>query len=657
MPLFDEVVPALREALIQREYTCLTPVQNAMLEPELKDRDLLVSAQTGSGKTVAFGLAMASTLLGEKEKIDPTTAPVALVITPTRELALQVKAELLWLYKGTGAAISSCVGGMDMRTERSALSRGTHIVVGTPGRLKDHLERGSLKLQDIKAVVLDEADEMLDMGFRDDLEFILQTMPKSRRTLMLSATVPKPIVTLAKNYQNKAVRVSTKEEDKQHVDIDYKAYNVSAKTREDAIVNVLRYYDAKNALIFCGTRAAVNEMTGKFASRGFSVVALSGELSQKERTYALQALRNGSARVCVATDVAARGLDLPNLELVIHADIPKNSQILLHRSGRTGRAGRKGTTVLMVPGNARRRTEILFKHANVTAAWGAPPSVSEILKRDDQRIVQAPELVEPIAEDEIELVKTLVDCHGEQKIAAAFVRLFRAGRLASMKLKDVPSADSSNDRGKRSGSNHAFTQGVWFVLSAGRKDHIEARWLLPMLCKVGRLQHGDVGKIIINEKDTHVEFSKKAAELFLKAISPELLLEQDIAVKKLPDSFQPRGSRERRSRSGNSFDKKGYIAKRNRGEDAPFETKNKRAAGDNKDRKKTNLASAAEGRKKVVKLSSYQPDPSKKPDHKFDGKGQSETRGKGMKPLRGRAGGKTASTFEKRKRSIKKKIS
>ena len=654
MPLFDEVVPALREALIQREYTYLTPVQNSVLEFDLKDRDLLVSAQTGSGKTVAFGLAMASTLLGEKEKFDSTPAPLALVVAPTRELALQVKAELLWLYKDTGAVISSCVGGMDMRTERMALSRSVHIVVGTPGRLKDHLERGSLKLQDIKAVVLDEADEMLDMGFRDDLEFILQTMPKSRRTLMFSATVPKPIVALAKSYQNKAVRVSTKEEDKQHVDIDYKAYNVSAKNREDAIVNVLRYYDAKNALIFCGTRAAVNEMTSKFSNRGFSVVALSGELSQKERTYALQALRSGSARVCVATDVAARGLDLPNLELVIHADLPKNSQSLLHRSGRTGRAGRKGTTALMVPGNARRRTEILFKNANVAAIWGSPPSVSEILKRDDQKIVEAPEFIEPVVENETELVKALIERHGEEKIAAAFVRLFRSARLASMALKDVPSADSSPDREKRTGSKHAFTQGVWFVLSAGRTDNIEARWLLPMLCKAGGLGHGDVGKIVINENDTHVEFSKKAADLFLKATSPELLLEQDISVKKMPDSFQPRDNRERRSRSGNSADKNGYTAKRNQGGDAPFERKKKRAAGDHKERRKAKPASGEEDRKKVVELSSYQPNSIKKPDQKFDIKERSETKSGG---LRGRSEGKPMSTFEKRKRSIKKKTS
>ena len=184
-------------------------------------------------------------ILGEKETFEQSGPPVAIVIAPTRELALQVKMELSWLYKLTKASIVSCVGGMDMRTEQRALRGNAHIVVGTPGRLKDHIERGSLNLENIKGLVLDEADEMLDMGFRDDLEFILETTPAERRTLMFSATVPKPIVSLAKRYQRDAVRISTKGEGKQHADIDYFAYSVTAKNRESAIANVLRYYDAK----------------------------------------------------------------------------------------------------------------------------------------------------------------------------------------------------------------------------------------------------------------------------------------------------------------------------------------------------------------------------------------------------------------------------
>ena len=229
---------------------------------------------------------------------------------------------------------------MDMRTERRRLDQGAHIVIGTPGRLRDHIQRSSLVTIDIRAVVLDEADEMLDLGFREDLEFILAETPEDRRTLLFSATVPRGIASLAEKYQSNATRISTKEEKKQHSDIEYRALTVATSDRENAIVNVLRYYEARNAIIFCATRATVNHITARFKNRGFSVVALSGELTQNERTHALQAMRDGRARVCIATDVAARGIDLPNLELVVHADLPTNGETLLHRSGRTGRAGR-----------------------------------------------------------------------------------------------------------------------------------------------------------------------------------------------------------------------------------------------------------------------------------------------------------------------------
>ena len=200
MTEFEGVLFTLAQALNKRGYTTLTPVQQAIIAPKLKDADTLVSAQTGSGKTVAFGMAIAPTLLGDNEQFSQTPSPLALVVAPTRELALQVKRELEWLYEMTGAAFASCVGGMDMREERRALQRGAHIVVGTPGRLRDHIERGSFNTTRLKAVVLDEADEMLDLGFRDDLEHILDSSPKDRRTLMFSATVPRSIETLAKRY-------------------------------------------------------------------------------------------------------------------------------------------------------------------------------------------------------------------------------------------------------------------------------------------------------------------------------------------------------------------------------------------------------------------------------------------------------------------------
>src|SRR6478736_2209708 len=204
---FPELPALLAEAIATRGYATPTAVQAAVLQPEAAGRDLIVSAQTGSGKTVAFGLAMAGDLLGVAGGVEPSSHPLALVIAPTRELALQVSRELVWLYGAAGARIATCVGGMDASKERRNLAHGAQIVVGTPGRLRDHLERGALDLSGLKAVVLDEADEMLDMGFREDLEEILDATPEERRTLLFSATMPPAIANLAKRYQRQALRI------------------------------------------------------------------------------------------------------------------------------------------------------------------------------------------------------------------------------------------------------------------------------------------------------------------------------------------------------------------------------------------------------------------------------------------------------------------
>lgn len=537
----DGIAPALGQALSKRGYTALTPVQEAVLAPELKDSDVLVSAQTGSGKTVAFGMAFAHTLLGDAERFGQTDAPLALVVAPTRELALQVKRELDWLYEMTGAIVASCVGGMDMRSERRALSRGAHIVVGTPGRLRDHIERHSLDMTGLRAVVLDEADEMLDLGFREDLEFILAAAPTERRTMMFSATVPRSIATLAKRYQRDAVRITTAAEQKQHLDIEYRALVVAGSDRENAIINVLRYFEAKNALVFCATRATVNHLTSRFNNRGFSVVALSGELSQNERSHALQAMRDGRARVCIATDVAARGIDLPDLELVVHADIPKTPETLLHRSGRTGRAGRKGVSAVIVPHNARRRTERLLQSAKIDATWGKPPSVDDVLKRDNERILADPALSEPLEEDEKAFAAELLARHGAEQVAAALVRQYRAGHSAPEELLDAGPVDG------KPRPRDDFTDGVWFSLSVGRKQAAEPRWLLPMLCSAGDITKRDIGAIRIQQTETFVELASGSVERFLQSVGPGRTLEKSITVTQLdgiPEGIsEPRGDK------------------------------------------------------------------------------------------------------------------
>ncbi len=544
MTEFDDVVPALRDALQKREYLTLTPVQSAVLSSKIGDADALVSAQTGSGKTVAFGLAIATTILGIDEQFTQPELPLALIVTPTRELAMQVKAELQWLYKIAKAQIASCVGGMDMRNERRALERGAHIVVGTPGRLRDHIERGSLDVKKLKAVVLDEADEMLDLGFRDDLEFILKTSPKDRRTLLFSATVPKTIINLAKNYQNNAIRISTQNEQEQHHDIEYQAITIAPNDKENAIINILRFTDAKTALVFCGTRATVNHMTSRFANRGFSVVALSGELSQEQRTHALNSIRSGRSRICIATDVAARGIDIQDLQLVIHADLPKNHESLLHRSGRTGRAGKKGTSALIVPYQSRRYVDRLLQRANIEADWIRPPSVKDILKRDRERILEDPALKDAISEDEEVFVKEILSRHSPEQVATALLRKHMSNQTAPEELLD----EAPTSKPQKQDRN--FKNSTWFSLSVGSNDDAEPRWLLPMLCRTTHLTKNDIGAIRVQPTKTFIELSADCVDQFHEALGTSKKLEKSIKVIQLdkrPDI--PETSHAKRSRN------------------------------------------------------------------------------------------------------------
>lgn len=538
MSAFETVQPLLARALAARGFQALTPVQEAVLAPALQEQDLVVSAQTGSGKTVAFGLTLANSLLAGAERLGQAGAPRALIIAPTRELALQVRAELEWLYAPAGGRLASCVGGMDMRDERRALAQGAHIVVGTPGRLVDHIRRGSLDMESLQVVVLDEADEMLNLGFREELEHILEASPANRRTLMFSATMPRGIEALAKTYQRNAVRVNTQGAHKQHADIEYRALVTAGQDIENAIFNVLRFYDAANAIVFCGTRAAVTRLESRLSNRGLSVVALSGELSQSARTHALQAMRDLRAQVCVATDVAARGIDLPDLELVVHADLPKNIEGLLHRSGRTGRAGRKGSSVLMTPFSARRRAERLLREAGIQAQWGEPPSADDIIRRDDARLLADPVLQAP-GEAEREIVRALLAQHDPTHIAAAFVRLSRKGKAAPEDIAPAPKwspldpASARPERSPRQGAEQGFSGGAWVSLSIGRSRQAEPRWLIPMLCKAGGLSKRQLGAIRILDQETHVEIDAASIDEFLSNLGEGGRLEKNIRVTRL----------------------------------------------------------------------------------------------------------------------------
>ena len=545
---FPTVNPSLARALEEREYAEPTEVQSAVLAAEA-GRDLLVSAQTGSGKTIAFGLALAGSLLGEAERFEKAGAPLALVIAPTRELAMQVKAELTWLYAQSGARIASCVGGMDSRAEARALAAGAHIVVGTPGRLRDHLERVRLDLSQVRAAVLDEADEMLDMGFREDLEVLLDATPETRRTLLFSATIPKEIATLARRYQRDSIRLDVGSRNEPHGDIEYRAVNVAPHDLERAAVNVLRYFEVKAALVFCATREGVRRLHGRLLERGFEAVALSGELSQHERTGALQSLRDGRSRVCVATDVAARGLDLPQLDLVIHADLPTNKETMLHRSGRTGRAGRKGVSVLLVPYARRRRAEQLLAAAGVDAGWSDPPSAELIASRDQDRLLEDRRLLDEVGEEDRALVDRLLEGFTPEQVAAALARTWRSELPAPEEGFTVQAAAA---RPIAPGAPRAMAPrpgasgGAWFRIALGRQDNADPRWLIPIICRMGGIGKAEIGAIRVFDRETKFEVAPGASAQFADAVRQAGPNDPAIEPALPPLGGSPRGRTEKR---------------------------------------------------------------------------------------------------------------
>ena len=555
------LLPALAKALAARGYETATGVQAAVLDPAVTGRDLLVSSQTGSGKTIAFGVILAETLLGVSrteagESPAPPPAPMpaygksrgepaALVIVPTRELATQVRGELAWLLADTRLRLASFTGGTPVGGDLRTLERGVDVVIGTPGRLVDLMRRERLPLGGLKAVVLDEADEMLDLGFREDLETILKAAPAERRTLLLSATIPPEIRAMAKRFQRDAVAIDPRRSQaggaapsQAHDDISYVAHLVSGGDRLGAVVNVLRASDSERAIVFVTTREAVADLHAALVARGFAATAISGDRAQAERDRALDQLRRGEVRILVATNVAARGLHLPDVDLIVHADLPLNAESLTHRSGRTGRAGRKGTAVLISTIAERRKAERLLMSAHVKPVWTPLPSREAIAAAARERL--AVELLAPIVGDEPALAEgaDALALRLEAELPApALLRRLLGRELARLPageaVQSVAAPRLEAEHGFGGGRDGGFggrnerphprdraelsREAVLFRVNIGAKDNADPRWMLPLICRRGGVTRREVGAIRIGPHETTFEIAGHAAPEFTDA--------------------------------------------------------------------------------------------------------------------------------------------
>lgn len=375
---FDGVPGPLRAAMQRRGFSELTAVQRAVLFAEGEARNLRISSQTGSGKTVALGLRLAADL-AIVTKPEERSGPLALLIAPTRELAAQVAGELRWLFEGLPfGEVEVVTGGTDHVRERRVLARRPAVVVGTPGRLLDHIRSRALSCASVEHVVLDEADQMLDMGFREELEAILEQLPSERRSHLVSATFPRAVESLADRFQSDPLHVQGTRLGEANADIRHVVHLIRPRDLDKALVNVLLLSRTERVLVFVRRRIDATRLAEKLASDGFSALPFSDELTQAQRTQTLNAFKSGSIEILISTDVAARGIDIPNVDLVIHADTPGDAETYTHRSGRTGRVGRKGRSVLLAPVQAERYVRRVLEQARIAAEWRAVPNPEQI---------------------------------------------------------------------------------------------------------------------------------------------------------------------------------------------------------------------------------------------------------------------------------------
>ena len=372
----------IKSAITKMGLTKLTPIQNKAIPEALKGRDIIGQAQTGSGKTLAFGIPLLNKIF------TPDNSPQAIIMCPTRELCMQVAEEIKKLSKDMDKVkILAVYGGQTIGRQIRVLNKGVHIVVGTPGRVIDHIKRGTLDLIGVETVVLDEADEMLDMGFRDDIELILRYTPKQRQTLLFSATMPDEIKKITKLYQNNPKFIKISDSKKTIPKIKQFYFKNNDKDKIDDLCKLIEYYDFNLWLIFCNTRRRVDFVYRNLKRNGYKVDSIHGDMTQKVRDKVMNKFRNGNISILVASDIAARGIDVNEVEVVVNYDIPQNPEDYIHRIGRTARAGESGYAFNIVASYESHDLVKIRKKYNLNIKNKKVPSFSEIERTKNKKIL------------------------------------------------------------------------------------------------------------------------------------------------------------------------------------------------------------------------------------------------------------------------------
>ncbi|CAJ1500503.1 DEAD/DEAH box helicase [[Mycobacterium] holstebronense] len=548
-----QIHPSVLKAVAEVGYETPSAIQAATIPALLEGSDVVGLAQTGTGKTAAFAIPILS-------RIDTTSkATQALVLAPTRELALQV-AEAFGRYGAHLPRINvlPIYGGASYTVQLSGLKRGAQVVVGTPGRVIDHLERGSLDLSHLDYLVLDEADEMLQMGFAEDVERILADTPEYKQVALFSATMPSAIRRITSRYLHDPVEVTVKAKTTTAENITQRYIEVAGPRKMDALTRVLEVEPFEAMIVFVRTKQATEEVAEKLRARGFSAAAINGDIAQAQRERTITALKNGNIDILVATDVAARGLDVERISHVVNYDIPNDPEAYVHRIGRTGRAGRSGTALLFVNPRERHLLRLIEKVTRQKLVEAELPSVEDV---NAQRVAKfADAITNHLSASGIELFRRLVEDYSREHnvpmadIAAALALQSRDGEAFLMvepppdKRRDRAKPDRDGGRDDRRGDRKGPPKDGFatYRIAVGKRHKVNPGAIVGALANEGGLHRSDFGNISIKVDHSLVELPAKLAGKTLKALEQTRIQGQLINLRR----ERPSGKPDRRGEGG-----------------------------------------------------------------------------------------------------------
>jgi ATP-dependent RNA helicase DeaD len=535
---FDELSlsPEMQRAIADMGFEEASPIQTEAIPVIMEGRDVIGQAQTGTGKTAAFGIPTIESIDGSDRRVQ------ALILCPTRELAVQVSEEISKLIKyKRDISVVPIYGGQSYDRQLRALKQGVQIVIGTPGRVMDHIERGTLQLDAVKKIILDEADEMLDMGFREDIEFVLTKIPKERQTIFFSATMSKPIMELTKKYQTNPQLVKVVHQTLTVSNIEQVYYEVRNNMKMEVLSRIIDMYNLKSLIVFCNTKRMVDDLVANLQARGYFADGLHGDMNQTQRSNVMAKFKAGTLEVLVATDVAARGIDVDNLEAVFNYDLPQDEEAYVHRIGRTGRAGKSGKAFSFVSGRDIYKLKDIMRFTNAKIKLAAVPSYEDVaeIKTNlflDQikEVIQKGKLDKQVARIE----RLLTEDYTSLEIAAA---------LLKMSMKEAKAQAASEEmKGPREGFDRLF-------VTIGKKDRVHPKDIIEALSEHTSIPASKIGDIDLYDKFSFVEVAKEYTAEILDRLGRTTLLDRPVtfekAQKKMPVEDQGGGFREERGGS------------------------------------------------------------------------------------------------------------